>query len=345
LSNATLNDFSVDEDVSAGYVMANLDFGAVTVTPGLRYEHTRLGITGFRLEKGTAVVPARSRNNYDDWLPSLIVRIAPSSNTIVRFAYSRSLGRPNYSQLSPGGSVSYEDGPTAGTFNGSVSLGNPLLKPYRANNLDASAEWYFTKGGLISIGLFAKFIQNPIFTQSYTQNNVTFDGRNYVTLGFSQPLNADKGDIIGIEAAYQQQFSFLPGLLSGFGIEINGTLTDSSLRLPDGRSSTFPQQSRYLYGAQLFYQKGRVEASIAYHNTGHSLLATGALPYQDQYNNDLRRLDAKASVEIFKGVSVFAEAQNLTDEPTRQYQAGHSDWITQNERYGRTYYGGVSAKF
>lgn len=42
---------------------------------------------------------------------------------------------------------------------------------------------------------------------------------------------------------------------------------------------------------------------------------------------------------------VFVEAQNLTDEPTRQYQGGRKDWIIQNERYGRAFYGGVSARF
>ncbi|WP_380874467.1 TonB-dependent receptor [Sphingomonas sp. DBB INV C78] len=345
LSNATLNDFVVDEDITAAYAMANLRFGAVTITPGLRFEHTKLKVTGFRLEEGTTVVPATSSNSYDDWLPSLIVRIEPSSDTVFRLAYSRSLGRPNYSQLSPGGSVSYEDGATPGTFEGSVSLGNSDLKPYRADNLDASAEWYFAKGGLISVGVFAKFIKNPIFTQSYTLNNVTFDGRLYDVLDFSQPLNADKGDIVGIEAAYQQQFTFLPGLLSGFGVELTGTLVNSTLRLPDGRSSSFPSQSDFLFGAQLFYQKGIVEASIAYHNTGKALLSAGDLSYQDQYNDDLRRLDAKVSVEVMPNIRLFAEAQNLTDEPTRQYQGGGRDWIIQNERYGRTFYGGISAKF
>jgi outer membrane receptor protein involved in Fe transport len=118
---------------------------------------------------------------------------------------------------------------------------------------------------------------------------------------------------------------------------------NSKLRLPDGRRSTFPQQSDYLYGAQLFYEKGRVEASIAYHNTGKSLLSAGGEEFEDQYNNDLRRLDAKASFEVLKNVRLFAEGQNLTDEPTRQYQGGRTDWITQNERYGRTFYIGVSA--
>lgn len=345
LENATLGDFSLSEDVGAAYAMGNFTFGAVTITPGIRWEHTHLHITGFQLQDDSTVLPAQRTHNYDDFLPSLIIRIAPSSDTIFRLAYSRSLGRPEYSNLSPGGSVSIEDGTVAGTQVASVSLGNPDLKPYRADNLDATAEWYFAKGGLFSVGVFAKFIQNPIFTQAYFVNNGNFNGKQYQVVNYSQPLNADKGDIIGIEAQFQQQFTFLPGLLSGLGIQLTGTLTDSTLRLPDGRESTFPSQSSYLYGAELFYQKGRIEASVSYHNTGHSLISAGDVAYNDQYNDDLRRLDAKASFDIVRGVQIFFEGQNLTDEPTRQYQGGNPDWLIQNERYGRTFYAGFSAKF
>ncbi|QJU60242.1 TonB-dependent receptor [Sphingomonas sp. AP4-R1] len=338
LSNNTIADFQLKEKVAAGYAMANLKFGALTITPGIRYEHTSLDITGFRLvANSTTILPDARHNTYDDFLPSLIIKVAPSATTIFRFAYSKSLGRPEYSNLSPGGSINSTDG--------TVSLGNPDLKPYRADNFDATAEWYFAKGGLLSIGAFAKIIKNPIFSQTTVLRNTTYAGVAYSVLGITQPLNADKGDIIGIEAQYQQQFTFLPGLLSGLGISLNGTLTDSNLTLPDGRKSTFPQQSKYLYGAELFYQKGIVEASIAYHNTGHSLLAIGSPAYNDQYNDDLRRLDAKASVAVWRDIRVFVEAQNLTDEPTRQYQAGIKDWVVQNERYGRTYYAGLSAKF
>lgn len=345
LANATLSDFSLTEQVSAAYAMANLEFGALTVTPGIRFEHTRLNITGYQLQNGTTVLPTARTNSYDDWLPSLILRIRPSDNTVFRLAYSRSLGRPEYNTLSPGGTITIEDGVAAGTKRATVSFGNPNLKPYRADNLDATAEWYFAPGGILSVGVFAKFIKNPIFTQSYTQFNTTFNGASYEQVSYSQPLNADRGDIIGIEAQFEQQFTFLPGLLSGFGLSLNGTLTDSNLKLPGGRASTFPSQSRYLYGAKLFYQKGMVEASVSYHNTGYALLSTGALAYQDQYNNDLRRLDAKATFHILPYASLFFEAQNLTDEPTRQYQGGNKDWITQNERYGRTFYAGVSARF
>jgi TonB-dependent receptor len=345
LANETLNDFRLTEEVTSAYAMANLKFGAVTVTPGLRFEHTSLDITGYQLQDGTTVIPASRNSSYDDWLPSLIVRMEPSSNTVFRVAYSRSLGRPEYNTLSPGGTITVEDGTIAGSQVAGVSFGNPDLKPYRADNLDVTAEWYFAEGGLLSFGVFAKFIKNPIFTQSYTLFDTTFNGETYESVSYSQPLNAKKGDIIGIEAQYQQQFTFLPGALSGLGIQLNGTLTDSSLKLPDGRSSTFPSQSRYLYGGKLFYQKGIVQASVSYHNTGHALLSNGLEDFQDQYNNDLRRLDAKFSLDVLPGINLFAEAQNLTDEPTRQYQGGRKDWIIQNERYGRTFYAGVSARF
>lgn len=337
LANDTLNDFVVKEKVLAGYVMADLAAGSVHVIPGLRFERTKLKIRGLQLDDEDNVTPLNARNKYNDWLPSLIVRIEPASDVVLRLAYTRSIGRPNYAQLSPGG--------TLDALEETLSSGNPDLKPYRAHNLDASAEWYFAKGGLVSVGVFAKYISNPIFTQSVTLTDVTYGGQQFARLEASQPLNADKGDIVGIELAFQQQFTFLPGLLSGLGIELNATFTDSTLKLPDGRVSSFPQQSRHLYGAQLFYQRGPVEASVAFHNTGYSLLTAGDLTEQDQYNDDLRRLDAKVSVEVIPGIHLFAEGQNLTDEPTRQYQAGISSWVIQNERYGRTFYGGVSAKF
>jgi TonB-dependent receptor len=344
LANATLNDFDVNEDVAAAYAMANLQFGQLTLTPGLRFEHTKSAISGFRLEGANTVVPTDGRNSYNDILPSLILRLEPRRNVVLRAAYTRSLGRPNYGQLSPGGALTFEDADTDLRFEGSFASGNSDLKPYRADNLDLSAEYYFGRGGLIAVGAFAKFIKNPIFTQSVTQMDVNFANRDFERLVTRQPLNADDGEILGIEAAYQQQFTFLPGFLSGFGVELNGTLISSKLELPDGRETTFPQQSDFLYGAQLFYQRGPFEASIAFHNTGKSLIVVGEEEFEDQFNDDLRRLDAKASSQVHKNLSLFVEGQNLTDEPTRQFQWDRPDWLIQNERYGRTFYAGISAR-
>lgn len=333
LSNGTLNDFVADEDVYAGYAMANLDFGEVTVTGGLRFEHTKVAIDGFLL-RGGAVVPSTGKSSYDNWLPSLTVKIEPADNFIARIAYYRALGRPEYSQLSPSGTITVEGNEAF------VTSGNPTLKPYVADSIDMSLEWYFARGGLLSVGVFGKKIRNPIFTRVSTEENVEIGGVTYARAEFSQPLNGGKADIVGVELNYQQQFTFLPGLLSGLGVAANLTLVDSNL---DGKP--FPEQSKLLYGAQLFYQKGIVEATVAYHHTGRALLAVGDSAFEDQFNDDLRRLDAKVTLTLTPNISVFGEAQNLTDEPTRQYQGGNRDWVIQHERYGRSYAVGASFRW
>src|SRR3546814_18652128 len=93
------------------------------------------------------------------------------------------------------------------------------------------------------------------------------------------------------------------------------------------------------------FRSGPIEASIAYHNTGSALISLGADMLGDQYNDDLRRPDAKASLAVTDNVSLFVEGPNLTDEPTRQYQGARRDWIIQTDCYGRTSYAGAWVRF
>lgn len=84
----------------------------------------------------------------------------------------------------------------------------------------------------------------------------------------------------------------------------------------------FATEPNLLIGAQLFYQKDGVQATVGYNMTGHALIDVGNDPIYDQYNDNIGRLDAKISYDINDHFTVFAQGQNLTDEPTRQYQGG-----------------------
>src|SRR5690606_34775282 len=142
---------------------------------------------------------------------------------LIRLAYSRSVGRPAYNTLSPGGSVSYEL-VSPGRYEGAISYGNAELKPYVADSFDAAFEWYFAPGGAVTVGGFAKLIDNPIFTRVDVLTDTVLNGRTYDRLETSQPQNAEGGELWGLEASYRHQFDFLPGLLSGFGVNANLTL-------------------------------------------------------------------------------------------------------------------------
>src|SRR3546814_2979754 len=63
LANATLGDLDLGEDIASGYAMANLDFGSITVTPGIRVERTDLTIRGFQLENETDVVAVNAKRS------------------------------------------------------------------------------------------------------------------------------------------------------------------------------------------------------------------------------------------------------------------------------------------
>jgi len=343
LSNDTLNDYDLNERVTAGYVMADVDFGAVRVIGGWRVEHTATEVQGFRLA-GSTVTPVSREGEYTDFLPSLHLRFEPREDVVLRLAYTRTLGRPQYPDLRPGGAL-ISTPLNDGTFEGELSEGNVELEPFRSENFDVSAEWYFAPGGLLSAGAFLKRIEDPIFDFEETLTGQVIDGRTYSRLEYTQPRNAEKGEIKGVELQYQQQFTFLPGFLSGFGASANVTWTDSSLTVPGRGELPFPAQSDLLYGAQLFYQAGRLEAALSWHHTGKAVQGLGADADADTYDDDYRRLDAKASYALTDNLEVFVDLQNLNDEVLREYQGGRRDWLTNYERYGRTYYVGVSARW
>src|SRR3546814_5833991 len=72
LANATLGDLDLGEDIASGYAMANLDFGSITVTPGIRVERTDLTIRGFQLENETDVVDVNEIGRDTSELQSLM---------------------------------------------------------------------------------------------------------------------------------------------------------------------------------------------------------------------------------------------------------------------------------
>ncbi|MGH1557554.1 TonB-dependent receptor domain-containing protein [Caulobacter segnis] len=102
------------------------------------------------------------KRDYDDILPALNLTAEVTPDVLLRFGAAKVMTRPNLGSLTPGGSLS-----TVGVFG--VSSGNPYLKPIRATTYDLSAEWYFAKDGLLSVGLFYKDIKSYIQTSRISQ--------------------------------------------------------------------------------------------------------------------------------------------------------------------------------
>ena len=101
-----------------------------------------------------------TQRDYDGYYPSLHLTFNATENAIVRAAYAHTYGRPNFSDIIPRTVATAadldDDDPTPATGRGTLTMRNPTLKPWTADNFDLSAEYYTENGGLVSGGIFLK---------------------------------------------------------------------------------------------------------------------------------------------------------------------------------------------
>ena len=137
---------------------------------------------------------------------------------LARASYSTSIGRPGIASIIPSLTVNEQAE--------RLTVANTSLKPQRANNFDFTLEYYFEPIGLFSTSFFLKEVSDFIYTDSSrvvpAGASNGFDG---LYSGYAITTTANGGDARyrGFEVNYQQQFTFLPGFLSGFGVNMNYT--------------------------------------------------------------------------------------------------------------------------
>ncbi|MAT39509.1 MAG: hypothetical protein CL946_07880 [Ectothiorhodospiraceae bacterium] len=317
-------DYNATEDVIGAYVMATLNFGKFMVLPGVRFESTSIDYESNELifnEDGDyeATNPVSGTNDYSNILPMLHLRYRLSDQTNLRAAYTNSIARPNYFDLAPHSFVNREDE--------EVELGNPDLDPTTAMNLDFMAEHYFQSIGILSAGVFYKQLNDYIYYFTYERPD-----------GFEvfEPQNGEEATILGFEVNWQQQLSFLPGFLSGFGIYANYTYTDSEATYPEREDSepkgTLPGQATNVYNFALSYEKYGFSGRIAANVHGKYVDAVGETEAEDVFYDDHLQLDVSLSQRITPQFTVFAEFLNLTNAPLRYY-IGESSRPIQQEYY------------
>jgi TonB-dependent receptor len=296
LRNGGRENFAVNEADTSGYLQLdwNLDLfgGKFRGNAGMRVAKTDLvsagHTTGGRETVGT--------NHYTDWLPSLNLVYEPVRNLLFRIAASKVIARPLLGNLSP--TVTAISIPSNGdTSGGTLTVGNPKLSPFRSTNVDASVEWYFSKGGLISLAGFNKKIKSFPQTVLYSAPLSAFLDADSIAALKQQFTNANQlayidadnefqarqfrdapgGYLRGFEFSYQQDFTFLPGFLKNFGGILNYTYIKSELNyILDPVTNTtgkapFLGVSPRALNATLYYESSRFHARVSVaHRKGYS---------------------------------------------------------------------------
>jgi len=345
LTNSVEDDYDAEEDIFAGYAFAEAEIGKLRLLGGLRVEHTDFSVSGFEaveVDGDFQGIEQRSEDNeYTNVFGNFQARYEFQPGLIGRFAFTQSIGRPDFVAAAPISELEVNE-IEPGVFIGSLEEGNPDLEPFESNNFDLSLEWFFAEGGILSVTGFYKDIDNPIFERRLILDDIERRGRFFQTLRVDRTDNAEEGEIMGIELGYQQQFDFLPGLWSGLGIAANATFVDSEVEV-FGREDDLPffTQPDQIFNVQAFYEKGRVQARLAWQYTDENLRELGGNPNDDIWDKSITSLDAKITFQALENVFVFFEAENLTQANRRQFQ-GRSDRLFEDDRFGAVFRGGLS---
>lgn len=313
----------VDEKVLLGYLMSDIkaDLGSMplAVNVGVRIEDTEYTSSGASRTVTSAkpngagqniitvspVVPVSFKGHYTDILPSFNARLNVTDDFIVRLAASRVMTRPTLSDLSPRQTIQTNPG------NETIRRGNPDLQPFRATQIEGGLEWYFGEMSLLSAAAFYKNIDSFV-TLVTTPQRV-----DQVTFQVTVPSNGKGAVVKGFELGYRQVFNQLPAPFDGLGVQTSFTYAESNANYTNTVANVsygLEGLSKYSYSLVGFYEKGPIQARVAYTWRDKFLQVASGRNGEPEYFDSYGQLDVGASYNVTDHFTVFVDGLNLTDE-------------------------------
>src|SRR5580700_4334721 len=348
--------FDLVERVTAGYVMNTIDLGRFTLYGGLCFEGTQFYSSSVNT---TSVNPCtglcvKAGGTYVDVLPSASLRYKLDNNSAIRAVYSRTLSRPLPSQLT---TAVQEDTSTApSTFDVGA-----VLNPEHSNNYDLLYERYLTPLGLIQAGFFYKDITSPIVTNVVLCPLTGCSTPQFAGHFVATPENAGSAYVTGLELAFQQHFTYLPGLLRGLGVSGNYSYTTSGTTRVNPFRTDNPallRQAPNTWNLSPTYDIGRLSIRVGMAYNGANIFqyfyqdlvpnstpppATlpnpqpGGVkgPFGDIYLYSHFQVDAQGTYRVAKHREAIVSGLNLNNAPFGFY-FGSPQYVTQREYYKPT---------
>ncbi len=362
-------DYDGIERYQAGYIMAEFNIGRyITFMPGVRYEGDYSRYNGQRFSEVVVGNVQQEPQDLDSlrvtrensfWLPMVHLHVRPTEWLAVRMARTETLTRPDYMQYAPITSRnSYRD---------YVRAANAGLKPARATNYDLSVSFINNYLGLFTVSGFYKSIDDLIFQVGYRHHRDMdlLPGLNIPEHWIQENPRLDtfinnpfEATYKGIEFDWQTNLWYLPSVLSGIVLNLNYTYIESEttyqqyrrgegdiipgppprreiIRIDTTRVGRMPDQPRHIANVTLGYDYGGFSGRISmlYQTDTTSWIASE--PILDNFTGEYLRFDLRLRQDVSHGLQVFANFNNITNRPDRNYQ-GATNSPTYTEFYGFT---------
>ena len=164
-----------------------------------------------------------------DLFPSINLIQSIRENQNIRLAFSRTIARPSFKELSFAEILDPITGRTfiGGLFQESTNGGTEILwdgnlQSTRINNFDLRWEVFQQRGELFSVSAFYKTFDKPIEIVQFLSDPGSF-----------QPRNVGNGTVAGLEFEWRKSLSIITPALKNFFINTNLTLVKSQISMSD----------------------------------------------------------------------------------------------------------------
>lgn len=320
LENALKDDTTAGEDIYAAYLMGNVKVSRLNVLAGVRVERTETHGDSPVQDRSKSAIADRFgtrkkvEGSYTNTFPGVHLRYEVMPRLLLRASASTSIGRPNFGQLIPGTDIDL--------VNSIVRQNNPSLKPQFSDNYDLSAEYYSRNVGLLSAGVFRKNITGFAFNRETIIGGGSGNGFDGEYEGFTLRTRTNGGwaRVDGLELNYQQQLTFLPGFLNGFGVYSNATFLktegtyDGTVVLTD--IAGFVKRTGNI-GLSYIKHGFTIRTSLNY--VGRNLSSYNTDPARRQYLEPRSTVDFSIKYAYRPALQFFADVTNVFNEKSYHY--------------------------
>ncbi len=272
-----------------------------------------------------------TRKEYDGTYPSLHFTFNAAENLLLRAAWAKTYGRPNFADIIPrtvantsATDPDEDDDLQPNQYRGTLTIRNPALLPWTADNFDLSAEYYTEHGGLISGGLFLKELRNFFGNASRraTPELLAELGlpERYLDWNINSKFNSGDARITGAEINVRQNLRRLGRWGRNFTLFGNATRLELDGNPGANFTSFIPKSGNWGFT----FAAKRVTFTARWNYRGldkrNPLAAYGPNGYD--YIEARTVLDVNGSYQLSKTLSLVASANNILNQPYRFLRYG-----------------------
>lgn len=313
-----------DQTIHAGYLMGEFTFlRKLHFTGGVRMEKGNTEVNTKYWEPSAkngagAYVDTLQAVKKTDWLPAGTLVYNITDNINVRAAYSKTIARPDFRELTPVVYFNVDDRIT-------VKNEKRIEQSY-SNNYDVRLEWYPQAGEVVSVSAFYKKFKKPVELVTYALSQTEM-------MQFS--FNLDDASVKGIELNVRKSLGFIAPapFLQNLYVSANATfikgdvtynldeLMGSSEVQKDTRKRPLQGLSPYTVNAGLTYQGKILGAALNYGRNGRKLVMAGEQAQFDQFEASRNVLDLQISARFLKErLEIKFNASDLLNEDIIVYR-------------------------